>query len=66
MSAHVACHLVSARRGKSEVPSDRSTGPKLVVLDSDQHTSDTSDPVAINGQNLTFSEDPHAFDAAFQ
>jgi hypothetical protein len=36
------------------------------VTDLATDTSDTAEPVPVNGATFTFSEDPHAFDALFQ
>lgn len=36
------------------------------VLNLIDQTSDTTEPVAIEGQNFVFNEDPAAFDALFQ
>jgi hypothetical protein len=60
--ASAACH-----GGGSETPAQPVTpSGDSFVLDAVHHTDDTSEPIAINGQELTFSEDPHAFDAVFQ
>jgi hypothetical protein len=60
--ASAACH-----GGGSESPPPAPTpSGDTFVLDAVQHTDDTSEPIAINGQELTFSEDPHAFDPLFQ
>ena len=55
----------SSNDDTSPPPPPSFSGDSL-VFDAVQHTSETSEPVAINGQDLTFSEDPHAFDSVFQ